>query len=410
MAGMLALFAVVFLFVILFVVKKLDVPESSIFAGSGTCTACHKQEYSGWSHSLHPKMMQKAEEVSLDIKVLKSNPNQAFRPEDIKWVIGNKWERQFMGSDGETETLLPGAWLMETHEWKAVGWDGWKTPIPKRRCHGCHTVGLNGETGDFVEAGVGCESCHGKGGWHVKTFGLGKIYTGLESDICGQCHARGKSKQQKDFFFPINFEPGEKLEEYYQFSEPDPLQQNSSHWWGNGTERKRHQEYVAWQRGGHANSLTRLKEDYDGRYGEVENNCLTCHAGEAALADDKNIFALKDVEEGITCSVCHNVHGKLEELRMQCSSCHDRGAYHHQPDKNSRHVACGSKQNIPCVNCHMPLTVDNGGAYTLHSHAPGIIRPSDTLTYGVPNSCQNGGCHSTVSAEEMEVLYNRSYD
>jgi membrane peptidoglycan carboxypeptidase len=84
-----------------------------------------------------------------------------FPSEEVEWVIGSKWEQQFMGEENGHETLLEGAWSVNREEWLLEGWDGWQVPIPLIRCHGCHTVGLNSVTGEFVEPGIGCESCHG---------------------------------------------------------------------------------------------------------------------------------------------------------------------------------------------------------------------------------------------------------
>jgi hypothetical protein len=256
------------------------------------------------------------------------NPDLLFHPEDAVWAIGSKWEQQFMGHDGETETLLPGAWQVGPQRWNSRNWDGWQVPVPLRRCHGCHTVGLDVNTGHFVEPGIGCESCHGPGEWHADTtWGMGQVYSSLDAQICGQCHSRGKSKDDV-YFFPVGYRPGLNMDDFFDHLPPDP-DQNSSYWWANGSERKRHQEYPAWRRGGHVDSLKSLTENYDGRYGEVTSDCLTCHAGEAAVIGQGHDLDLDDVQYGITCAVCHNVHGDLDKPRMDCAQCHSDGAFHH---------------------------------------------------------------------------------
>jgi len=51
----------------------------------------------------------------------------------------------------------------------------------------------------------------------------------------------------------------------------------------------------------------------------------------------------------------------------------------------------------------------NGGDYTLHSHRAGIIPPSDTKKFGVPNSCANGGCHGDQTTEWLNDKFVNHY-
>ena len=332
--------------------------------------------------------------------------HRGFELEEAVWAIGGKWEQQFMGHDGQADTLLPGVWLNATAEWDFKGFDGWQVPEPRRRCHGCHTVGLDPETGDFVEPNIGCESCHGRGSWHAATFGLGTIHDGRDVQVCGQCHIRGMAPDG-EFFFPVGYEPGGVLTDHFEPSVPSPGQ-NSSHWWGNGRQRDRHQEFVAWRSGGHANSLESLGDTYDGRYGEVTANCLPCHAATAAL-DPNSRHALEDMTEGVTCGVCHNVHGALDEARISCAGCHGNGAIYHRPDENPAHVVCGDAAGVECVDCHMPRTIEIGGAFQLRDHGPGFVTPAETLEWGTPSGCQNGGCHVGEEPLALQAAFDAHY-
>lgn len=363
-------------------------------------------EITGWYHSLHPKMMRPVDKPGVVVADLHSK-ELAFNPEDAVWAIGSKWEQQFMGEKGGHETLLPGAWHVPKNKWKNTGWDGWQVPNPVKRCHGCHTVGLDVESGKFVEPSVGCESCHGPGSWHSNTAGFGKIYTGIDPQVCGQCHTRGRSVDG-EYFFPVGYKPGDDLFQYFEEDEPDYIQ-NSSKWWANGHPRKRHQEYYAWRQGGHADSLKSLTDDYDGTYGKVTGECLSCHAGEAVMGNQAKDYALEDVQYGITCAVCHYSHGKLDQERTGCADCHGGSASYHNPELNENHVPCPEEANVECKHCHMPLTVVNGGDYTLHSHRPGIIPPSDTKKFGVPNSCANGGCHAENDVDWLQERFESHY-
>lgn len=387
-------------------IKQQPLTANTTYIGSKRCVSCHMNEHDDWSSSMHSKMMRKVTDSNVIVADLNAE-DITFDPSQAVWAIGSKWEQQFMGVVDGHEVLLPGAWLNSTQKWKTQGWDGWTVPDPLKRCHGCHTVGLNAGTGEFIEPSVGCESCHGPGDWHADTMGIGEIASGLDAQICGQCHTRGHSKEG-GLFYPYGYRPGGKLADYFDEVKPYAAQ-NTSQWWRNGHARKRHQEYYSWRQGGHADSLKHLKTDYDGRYGDVTSKCVSCHAGEAAVDNMSESYLLEEVEQGITCAVCHNSHGKLDRPRLDCIDCHTGGAFHHQPDKNLEHIACPKDANVGCVGCHMPKTVMNGGDYTLHSHKAGVIRPIETAEIGVPNSCANGGCHADRSIEWLEAAFQKHY-
>jgi hypothetical protein len=330
-----------------------------------------------------------------------------FEIDDAVWAIGGKWEQQFMGHDGTTETLLPGVWLGAENRWDFKGWDGWQVPEPLRRCHGCHTVGLDVETGTFVEPNIGCESCHGPGSWHVDTLGLGRIHDGQDADVCGQCHSRGRTPDG-EYFFPVGYRPGHDLDDYFHFDEPSP-EQTSSSWWGNGSERRRHQELSAWRGGGHVDALRSLTDDYDGRYGAVNDDCLACHSVDYVLAPVRYKPSLAEAREGVTCAVCHNTHGDLDRPRMGCDGCHTEGPLYHEPVAREDHVPCPDWADVGCVDCHMPTTGSLGGDFVLHSHRPGIVEPAETEAWGMPSSCSSGGCHGGVEPAVLQGMFERFY-
>jgi len=403
----LVIVSIVFILIFVgFYLSNKPIPDNATYVGSLSCQSCHTDEPLGWHASMHPKMMRKVTEAGAVVADLASE-DLLFDANKAVWAIGSKWEQQFMGVEDGHETLLPGAWLVESKKWKTTGWDGWKVPNPIKRCHGCHTVGLNVETGQFIEPSVGCESCHGPGSWHVNTAGIGQIYSGLDPQVCGQCHSRGRSIDS-EYFFPVGYKPGDNLSDYFNEEKPDALQ-NTSKWWANGHPRKRHQEYYAWRQEGHVNSLKSLTENYDGKYGEVTGKCLSCHAGEAIIDGQSEDYLLEDVQYGITCSTCHFSHGDLDKERITCADCHGESASYHNKSLNKNHVPCPVEAKVECQSCHMPLTVMNGGDYTLHSHKAGIIPPSDTRKLGVPNSCANGGCHQDKSLEWQEENFKKFY-
>jgi hypothetical protein len=386
--------------------KTAPPPEENRYVGSRTCEGCHRSEFAAWHDSQHTKMMRPVRNPG----VLVANFGAADAPfplERAYWAIGGKWEQQFMGRDDSGETLLPGAWQVATQSWQTVGWDGWNKPIPKQRCHGCHTVGLDPESGRFVEANVGCESCHGPGEWHAKTLGLGHIESISDAEVCGQCHSRG-TDTTGHFQFPVGYRPGRNLQKYFSFDGATDGQ-SSKDWWGDGRARSRHEEFPDWSNGGHSDSLRSLREGYDGRFGAVTDACLRCHSADYILAAGAKP-GVESARDGVTCSVCHNVHGKLDQGRSTCADCHGSGAYYHdEAGRNARHVPCPPTANVTCVDCHMPKIVSIGGAMQFHSHAAGIIQPREAARFDMPSSCSQGGCHSGVDLSELQARYEAFY-
>ncbi len=403
--GLLAL-AVVLVFGGVVALKAMPPPTDQRFATSTACVDCHRDESTGWQDSSHAKMMRRADQpgaVIPDLHHVEGAP--PFHPDEAVWVIGSKWAQQFMGEVDGDETLLPGEWHIGLGQWETTGWDGWELPKPLQRCHGCHTVGLNVETGEFAEAGIGCESCHGAHGFHVDTAALSPGTSLLDAQVCGRCHSRGRSTDGSHFF-AHDYKPGDDLGALFVEDEPDFIQ-NSANWWGNGRERARHQEYTAWKRGGHADSLRSLTENYDGRFGPVSADCMQCHSAEGAVAG-----LAVDVERAknpITCAACHNSHGKLDEVRATCESCHDQGPLHHSSVAAADHIPCPPGADVGCVDCHMPMTAKLGGEFRLHSHAPGITTPEEGAVFGSPSTCANGGCHANRTAEWLQDQFEQHY-
>lgn len=398
--------ALLALFGTIIALKAMPAPADQRFATSSECLDCHREEGEGWQESSHAKMMRRVSQPgAVDADLHDEEAAPPFHPDEAVWVIGSKWAQQFMGEADGAETLLPGEWHMGPGQWEVTGWDGWELPKPLERCHGCHTVGLDVKTGKFAEAGIGCESCHGAHGWHVDTQAMAPGHSLLDAQVCGRCHSRGRSTDGA-LFFAADYRPGDDLASMFKEDEPDFLQ-NSSNWWGNGRERARHQEYTAWKRGGHADSLKSLGETYDGRYGEVGPDCMRCHSAQGAVAGRPIEAEL--ATDPVTCAACHNSHGALDEIRTDCAACHDQGAFHHATVAMADHVPCPPEAGVECVDCHMPRTAKLGGEYRLHSHAPGITTPMQAAEFGSPSSCANAGCHADRDTAWLESAYQRHY-
>jgi predicted CXXCH cytochrome family protein len=102
----------------------------------------------------------------------------------------------------------------------------------------------------------------------------------------------------------------------------------------------------------------------------------------------------KMYRQGVTCSDCHDPHTqKLRAPGAQvCLSCHSKEKY--AAPSHDFHPA-GTK-GVDCVSCHMPsatyMVIDQR-----HDHSFRVPRPSQTVQFGVPNSCNQ--CHREQSAQ-----------
>jgi predicted CXXCH cytochrome family protein len=158
-------------------------------------------------------------------------------------------------------------------------------------CLECHALGL-GQPGGFIDmtttqdrGNVGCESCHGPGGEHIKNPGQVRLLKSLSSDVCGRCHTG-----------------------------------------------PRYGTYDEWKTSKHANALASVRTSPQGG-----PECLTCHSADAILAQNQNVVVGLQAEtvvaqDSVTCVVCHFPHGgpNAHQLRLPvsqvCLPCHtDQG-------------------------------------------------------------------------------------
>jgi formate-dependent nitrite reductase cytochrome c552 subunit len=225
----------------------------------------------------------------------------------------------------------------------------------------------------FVEPGVSCEACHGKGSWHAalpKTavfekrqtiVNPAKLTTGTAVEICGACHNRGKATHAKSDW-PVGYEPGKALEAYFKstsFAGGD-----ANHLYGNEFSKAHHQQYIDWKQSKH--------------------------------------FA-----EGVTCISCHYVHQigvaptrsqTLAAGSKQCFACHVQV---------STNMAHSIHSFANCVGCHMPRIVKSAESGDLHSHVFKTLLPSGTLKDpAIPNSCQACHRHKDENLQELQKKWN----
>ena len=400
----------------------------AFYITSEKCHECHADFYTAWKNeTLHSKMFRPVQDPQ-DIQgdFTSDNPVLTFKKEDVEFVIGSKWEQVYARMiDGEYYPL-PAKWYITTQKWVPYKVKNWrKTPI-SIKCNGCHTTGFNPDTYEFSEYSNGCEACHGPGSKHVyhrqsensltcaichhKDSNLEKdIIVSVNSAVCGQCHTRGTEKLdiehvQTTFNFPLNVTPGNEIGGNFK---PLTIAQDkkNKYWWEIGISKNRHQEFADFSLSKHAQALTLLRERNTPERGKLKDECLQCHSSDYMRAPEGRKPTLETATQGLTCVSCHEPHGLDRHFRTvrisanRCGSCHVESMERKSSSKGRASHYPGPPSSKQCVDCHMPYIVKSGGGFYIRSHAFKIVPPTATRDYGIPNSCQNGGCHSDKSLE-----------
>jgi hypothetical protein len=367
---------------------KTIMANPKTYVGSDTCKMCHLEHYDSWQMTLHSRMLQDAEKnqdaiiVPIDEKTIREDltelgdklkvpADQVYVPkvEEIKYTIGSQWKQRYLVKKNGDFFIAPVQYNSETHRWVNYHEADWDKRPWLLKCGGCHATGVDLEKKTFVEPGVGCESCHGKGSWHAalpKTavfekrqtiVNPAKLTMGVAVQICGSCHNRGKATQHKGAGWPVGYEPGKSLEAFYKSTSFEGG--DVKHVYANEFSKGHHQQYIDWQQSQH-------------------------------------------FREGVTCTSCHYVHQlgiaptrsqTVGAGSQQCFECHTI------LNKTTAH-AIHSFAN--CVGCHMPRIAKSAESGDIHSHVFVALLPKDTIDNPeVPNSCQT--CHKHKDADLKEL-------
>ncbi len=423
---------------LLFVLFHWRAARETGFVTSARCQRCHADHYEAWRGTLHPYPFLPVS--SPDARIFGDfdtpNPLVTFKKEDIAFVMGRRWEQVYARKiDGEYYPF-PAKWLIIKKKWVPFKRKDWhKTPM-SYKCNGCHTTGFDPDTLGFKEFGIGCEACHGPGGLHVRnqserqdplcTFCHDRlspkpdaqdIFVSVSPSLCAQCHirgttAKGKVVRSEQFNFPTDFRLGKDIQRTSVAPSKPETDPQSKFWWGNGLSKNRHQEFSDWSRSEHAKSLINLLEKagkslYEEKDRERVDVCLRCHSTDRRLASPDAPMDLQNARFGVTCVACHEPHGQERWLSVSersaavCETCHIFQE-DHPP------IFCSSDA-VHCVDCHMPRIGKTGGFFSLHSHAFHLVPPTETQVSGIPNSCQNGGCHADRDLDWAITTYERLY-
>jgi hypothetical protein len=368
---------------------KAVTSQPKAFVGSDTCKMCHLEHYDSWKMTMHSRMLQDAKQNQDAIIVpieekriredlaklgdkLKVPADKVYVPklDEILYTIGSQWKQRYLVKKDDTLFISPIQYNADTHRWVNYHEKDWDKRPWLLKCGGCHATGVDLEKNTFVEPGVSCEACHGKGSWHAalpKTavfekrqtiINPAKLTMGVAVQICGSCHNRGKATMKKGGGWPVGYAPGKALEAYYQSTTFEAG--DVKHVYANEFSKGHHQQYIDWQQSKHA-------------------------------------------QEGVTCMSCHFVHQiGMAPTRSQtyaagskqCLQCHV------MVNKNLGH-SIHSFAN--CVGCHMPRIAKSAESGDIHSHVFVTLLPEDTIKNPkLPNSCQTCHKHKYESLERLQ--------
>lgn len=365
--------------------------DQTAYAGSQKCSECHQQYYTDWKQSLHAKMIQPAIATGPDKTIVadftKPSESRDFGIADVKWVIGSRWKQRFIGEVDGQEVVYPTQWSVKEQTWQPYHakndwwypqYPDWKTRSNFKLCAGCHSTGSDAYLGSWVELNIACESCHGPGKAHsdhpLKENIVNPARLSLErsKDVCFSCHLSGKPPGT-EFAWPVGYQPGDVLSDFWEASQPEKGTRTPD-LWENGTAHKN----------------------------RVQGNTF-----------QQSVMA----HQGIQCTVCHDAHGSRHQSmtvksgpsNALCLTCHGPekkiGPDYRTLSEHTHHgpLSTGSE----CIECHMSKTGKNSVAGEARNHTFNFVPPSDTLKYGVPNSCNL--CHTDKTTEWAADLVKTWY-
>ena len=385
-------------------VKGLSASESKYalmdaqYVGSESCMRCHEKEYADWKGSHHERAMMFAADSSVlgdfnttftsqgvtstfytkDGKyyVNTEGPDGSYQDYEIVYTFGIMPLQQYIVEfPGGKYQCLRTAWDTEKNVWfdlypdmklvhdEWIHWTkgglNWNT-----MCSDCHSTLVKKNYNPvkdtynttFSIINVSCEACHGPGKEHVEitsapdydsTQYMGKLYMGKYTfpkqmiDQCARCHSL------RTQFTEFYDHEGTYMDHYA----PDWL---------------RDEIYFA-----------------DGQI-----------LGEVYVYG--SFIQSKMYAQNIKCNDCHNVHSL--ELKFQgntlCNQCHEPTKY----DSKVHHFHEINTAGAECISCHMPGRYYMGNDFR-RDHSFRVPRPDLSARYGVPNTCNEVGCHADQSAE-----------
>ena len=360
------------------------------FVGSTTCGTCHVDIYNRWKDTLMANVLvdpsENPEVVLGDFSA--PDPLVTFSIDDVAFTYGSKWKQRYFTLIGDDYFVFPAQWDVQNEMWRRYyvepGGDWWVEHYPADQmqrptgplCDGCHSTNYNIETKQVTEWNVGCEKCHGAGSAHAGAPSPANIVNPARLDhtrgvdVCIQCHSQGQPIEnpvnEVYYDWPVGYEPGERLIDYWKLEEHHLGEESFTHWPEGSAHKNRMQ--------------------------------------------GNDFVASAMYTKGVACWSCHDVHGTennadlVKPANAVCLTCHGpnspsgpRGTI----EEHTHHAV--ASEGSQCVSCHMPQIARTVSDVSVRSHTFRFITPGMTEQYGVPNACTS--CHTEESNEwAMEEL------
>jgi len=358
---------------------------SGHFVGSESCKSCHAEIYERWKKTPMANVVRDPhdhpEAIIPDLS--KPDPLVNFAKDDIAFVYGSIWKQRYFKKVGDDYFPFPAQWDVTHKIWRPYfvknGTDWWATLFPPdnfqrptgQLCDGCHSVNYDIATKQVTEWNVGCESCHGPGGDHVKSpvretvINPARLDYVRANDTCIRCHSQGQPVSNpingKYYDWAVGFQMGADLSDFWHL-EKHQLGETSFTHFADGTAHKNRMQ----------------GNDF------VQSLMYT---------------------RGVTCFSCHDVHGtphpaELREPTSQmCLTCHgpntQNGPHSASIETHTHHKA--DSPGSQCVACHMPKIEQTVADVNVRAHTFRIVTPASTDAYKIPNPCNS--CHTDKSTE-----------
>lgn len=305
-----------------------------------------------------------------------STPNDlvTFNLDDVDFTYGSKWKQRYFTRVGDDYFALPAQWDVMNGVWRNYNpmneWWVDHYPVDQMErptgplCDGCHSTDYDLETTTVSEWNVGCEKCHGAGAAHVADASFDNIVNPARldhvrgNDVCIQCHSQGQPLDNPIdglyFDWPVGYEPGDRLANYWFLEEHHLGEETTTHW----------------------------------PEGSAHKNRMQGNDFVQSVMYTKNV----------SCWDCHDVHGTdnnadlIKPAQSLCLTCH--GPESPAGPRGStlvQHTQHSDSKGVQCVDCHMPSIARTISDVTVRSHTFRFISPSATDQYGIPNPCTT--CH-----------------
>lgn len=423
------------------------------YIGMKRCTSCHRSVVNALKESAHTLALQDVEKdkapilgdftIGEDLRTVQFPGETEARPftaDDVAFVIGTgRYTQAYVYKVKRNEyQVLPARWNTVSKRWEEYRLaEAWPMPASdfSTNCAGCHTVGINAESGKWEDDGVQCEACHGPGERHADLAGdagnnpddttltavRGAINNATDPQTCGQCHSRGVLAEG-GVGFPIHYKPGGDLLSNGEYTLFDA--QNTDFWYASGQASHANMQYNEWYFSAHSNSLQDLRD----KAGDAaKDSCLSCHSQDYRFTNQQIVavqagerdgavpeaVTMQTARFGVTCTTCHNPHSEsglpnllTEDVIANCVSCHsnqgvESGVVHHPVREMYEGTTVVAEiagvpgshfenDNGPtCATCHIVVAPVDGTSRASHSMTP--VMPGTVTDAGIKDACTE--CH-----------------